>query len=176
MTPSNYTSLSFVDQGAANNLPPSNEPDSYLVTAINSYGSASTEPINVSVAQTNVSSSPWSGVVYVNSSVTVPSNLDLTIEPGTKIIFNAGGAYSLTTNSPLSVNGTSSTPVTFTSNSSSPSPGDWESIILNGSGANGSTINYAKVAFSTEIPSFFGGIDDQVTSASLIGNFEARLV
>ena len=151
ITPSNYTSTSFTDSGAAASLPDENVADAYWVTATNSYGSSSTEPVSVGTAPTNVNSGLWSGVVYVNSAVTVPSDFPLTIEPGTRVVFNTGGGYGITANSPLSVDGSSSSPVVFTSNSASPSPGDWGSIVLNGSGANGSTIDYADIDYGTQV-------------------------
>jgi len=49
----------------------------------------------------------------------------------------------------LSVTGTSGQPVTFTSSNST--AGSWGPIFINGSGANGSTLQYANIQYGTEI-------------------------
>ncbi len=151
ISPPNYSSTTFTDQGAVNNLPPANTPSAYYVTASNSYGSNSAPSITVCLAPSSGNISPWSGVLYVNSSITIPWDSPLTIEAGTKVVFNAGHNYSLATSSPLYINGLSYNPVTFTSSSPSPSAGDWGVIALSNSGANGSNINYANIQYGTEV-------------------------
>ncbi len=151
ITPANYSSTSFVDQGAVSNLPPANNPFYYSVTATNSYGSNSTQSISVSQAPSSVNFSPWSGVFYANGSIIIPSGFSLTISAGTKVIFNSGSGIGFTANGQLNVEGLRYAPVTFTSSSSSPTPGDWGSIVLSGSGANGSTIDYADIDYGTEV-------------------------
>jgi parallel beta-helix repeat protein len=150
ISPPNYTSTSFIDQGAANDLPQENNAFYYFVTATNSYGNNSTQGINVAQVQSTINVGGWSGVVYVNGSVIVPYGLSLTIAAGTKIIFNAGHNYSITANYPLFVNGLAYAPVIFTSNSTSPSSGDWGSMVLN-SAANNSTLSYANIQYGTEV-------------------------
>ena len=56
----------------------------------------------------------------------------------------------MTVNGALNANGTSSQPITFTSNSGT-SAGSWGSIILSGSGAIGSSLNYVNMQYGTEI-------------------------
>ena len=143
-----YTSsTSYVDDNGVGTFPAS-----YQVGAFNEYGDSYSPTISAVAASTTISSNTtWSGVVYVPNSVVVNSGNYLDILLGTKVIFNAGQSLSLTSNGTLHVEGTSYAPVTFTSNSASPSSGNWGSIVLNGSGANGSTINYADIDYGTEV-------------------------
>jgi tetratricopeptide (TPR) repeat protein len=95
----------------------------------------------------------WSGVVYinsnvVNSNVAVNSGVSLIINPGT--VIKIAGSASLTVNGTLNATGTSSQQITFTS-SSGTSPGSWGSIVLSGSGASGSSLNYVNMQYGTEI-------------------------
>ena len=96
----------------------------------------------------------WSGNVIMNQSFTVNSGTTLRILPVTNISFAIGA--SLNVNGVLNAQGTSSQPITFTRSGSS---GNWGSIVLSGSGANGSTINYANIQNGTQI---------DITSASNI--------
>lgn len=70
--------------------------------------------------------------------------------------FAAGVSW--TSNGVINVNGSSGSPVIFTANSGS-SPGSWGSLVISGSGANNSTINYANFYYGTSI---------NVTNASFI--------
>jgi len=98
--------------------------------------------------------SVWSGSVTVNTSLTIPSGVTLSVQPGTNVKF-AGGA-SLVVNGVLNAVGTSSQPITFTSTGST-SPGSWGSIQLNGSAASNSTISYANIQYGTEVDVTSGG-------------------
>jgi|GEM_PF-2104337 len=90
----------------------------------------------------------WSGFVKINSNVTLVSGNTLTISPGVVVQFASG--TNLTLNGILNAQGTSSQRITFTSQSGN-TPGSWGSIILNGSGASGSTLNYVVARYGTEI-------------------------
>ncbi|MDR3625206.1 MAG: right-handed parallel beta-helix repeat-containing protein, partial [Ignavibacteriaceae bacterium] len=136
------TTTSYTDPNGAASLPVT-----YLIGITNSAGTAYSQPITISSSTIN-SNTNWQGIVYTNGSVTVNSGYNLTIRPGTTIYFPSGA--SLTVNGSLTANGNSTSPISFTSNSST-SPGSWGSIILSGSGANGSTLQYANVQYGTEI-------------------------
>jgi hypothetical protein len=73
----------------------------------------------------------------VTGNITVPSGQTLTIQQGTNIKFN--GYYSITVDGSLIANGTSLSPILFTSNLPIPSPGNWDRINVNG---NGSVFNF----------------------------------
>src|SRR3990167_3995055 len=78
----------------------------------------------------------------VTTGIHVYSSATLTIEPGCLVNFDAGAAlyigyYSGAT---LIADGTSLNPITFTSNASTPAPGDWRGIVFFNSTVDGSTI------------------------------------
>ena len=86
----------------------------------------------------------WSGTIALTGDVVVPANLQLTIEPGTRILFpaqgddqNSGADVSrseLIVYGILIANQAQGAVVTFTSGSTSPEPGDWLGIrFLDGS-------------------------------------------
>ena len=138
---SNSINYSYTDIGAANSLPAT-----YTVCANNNVGMTSATPITI---PSNIisSSTHWSGIVDI-SNVTVNNGITLTVNPGTILLFSQGA--SLIVNGILNANGTSLQPITFTSTSGT-SPGSWGSIILSGSGANGSSLNYINMQYGTEI-------------------------
>ncbi|MCL5020189.1 MAG: right-handed parallel beta-helix repeat-containing protein [Bacteroidetes bacterium] len=143
------SSTSYTDANATSSLPATYVVGAYVEgSGGQGCGGESDSPsISVTAAPSTVSSNTtWSGVVYVNNSVTVNSGCTLTISPGTSVYFSSGNSYSLTANGQLNVEGG-----TFTSNSSSPSPGNWGSIVLSGSGANYSSINNASIEYGTGI-------------------------
>lgn len=84
-------------------------------------------PINVNTVWT-AAASPY----IVRSDVTVAAGVTLTIEPGVEVRFD--GNYKIEVNplGTLSAQGTSTTPVQFTSNKSLPAKGDWSSLVLSG--------------------------------------------
>ncbi len=138
---------SYTDINATNSLPAT-----YTISAFNNYGDSYSEPISVILSPTTITSNtPWNGVIYVNSNVTVNSGAQLQIEAGTKIIFNSGPAFTLTVNGILNSEGNAVYPVTFTSNSTNPSPGNWGSIVFNGANASESSLSYTNIQYGTEI-------------------------
>ncbi len=88
----------------------------------------------------------WGNQNVLTGSVTVPSGITLTILPNSTVEFPSGA--SLTVSGSLIAIGTHVSPIKFTSTGST-SPGAWGSIVLNGSGANGSTIAYANIQYGT---------------------------
>src|SRR3990172_7880936 len=78
----------------------------------------------------------------VTTSIHVYNSATLTIEPGCLVKFDGGatlyiGYYSAAT---LIADGTSGSPITFTSNASTPAPGDWSGILFFNSTDDASTI------------------------------------
>ncbi|MDB5012608.1 MAG: hypothetical protein JWQ25_810, partial [Daejeonella sp.] len=108
------------------------------------------------------------GKVYVKNNVT------LTIPAGTIISVQATdvaadkGALIVTRGSKISINGTSGSPVVFTSNAATKAPGDWIGIIVLGkaatNGANG-LLNISGFANSADTE--FGGSADDDNSGSI---------
>ncbi len=90
----------------------------------------------------------WSGNVTITGSVSIPSGVTLMIQPGTTVSFPSGA--SLTANGLLTVNGNSSSEVTFTAASGN-SAGAWGSLVLSGSGADESAIFYAHIDYGNEV-------------------------
>ncbi len=149
------SSNSYTDIDGVSSLPASYQVGAYSYYPGPPYyldGESDTQPINVIASPSNISyDTLWTGVVYVNNNVTISSGATVCIGAYTNVIFNSGSSYSITANGKLNVEGESGAPVTFTSNSSSPSPGNWGSIVLNGSGASGSTLDYVNMQYGTNL-------------------------
>ncbi len=112
-------------------------------------------PLAAVYAQTNVSGTitedtTWTlaGSPYiVTSDITVgnPSYIGatLTIEPGVEVRFEPGTGLFIgddTGYGALSAQGTEESPIIFTSNAASPSPGDWKGILIDGTNQWGSNL------------------------------------
>jgi hypothetical protein len=82
---------------------------------------------------------------YIEGNYTVSPLYPLTIEPGAIIFFN--GSFSIFVTSMLYAQGTSLNRITFTSNSSTPGPGNWSSIDFAGGGG---AIEFCDIQFATE--------------------------
>lgn len=83
-----------------------------------------------------------------NLTISVPSGAALNVYPPGEIYFGSGTG--ITANGALNVAGTSNQHITLGAMSGT-TPGSWGSIVLSGSGANNSSINYANVQYGTEI-------------------------
>jgi|GEM_PF-3473252 len=141
------TQTSFTDANAINSLPAT-----YKISAFNNNGASYSNLINVFTSPSTISYyTSWSGVVYVNSNVVVNSGTELQINPGTKVFFNSGPGFEFTVNGNLSIEGMAGYPVIFTSNSPNPTPGNWGTLSINGSGAKGSNLSYANIQYGTEV-------------------------
>ena len=94
----------------------------------------------------SLAGSPYiaTGDVTVRQSVSDSGNVPtLTIEPGVEVRFAPGtGLYvgDDAGHGVLSAQGTQDAPITFTSNSATPSPGDWKGVVMDKSGAWGSNL------------------------------------
>jgi hypothetical protein len=94
--------------------------------------------------------------VIVTDTLTVPSGVSLEIAPGVDVRFN--GLYSIVVDGEMKGIGMSTAPLRFTSNQSSPAPGDWRAIRFRPSSVDasadanhvylsGSIIAYADISF-----------------------------
>jgi len=75
----------------------------------------------------------------------VEKGVTLTIEPGVEVKFD--GYYYLQIEGKLIAEGTKNDMIIFTSNKTSPVPGDWDSIKFMDNADNGSSISYCKIEF-----------------------------
>ena len=98
----------------------------------------------------NISSDQtWSETIHINGDVTIDPFVVVSINAGTNIIFD--GYYRITVYGALQVNGISNNLVTFTSNSTEPTMGDWVGLIFSGqSGSSESFINYSTFNYANE--------------------------
>jgi hypothetical protein len=95
----------------------------------------------------------WSGPIFVNSSILVPTGVTLTIDPGTRIMFAPSRDYKNQTTLGFAVAGgtvkaigTPEQQIWFTSDSETPINGDWNGIELYNT--NTSVFKYVIVEFS----------------------------
>ncbi|KAB2872162.1 MAG: hypothetical protein F9K37_01115 [Bacteroidales bacterium] len=90
-----------------------------------------------------------SGKVYVIQGSISVDNTTLTIQPGTRIEFEAGASLHIGYygNATLIANGTAEKPIIFTSNASTPSAGAWEGITFWSHSLN-SSMKYCSVKFA----------------------------
>ncbi len=82
---------------------------------------------------------------FVTGAFIIPAGKTLTIEPGVTVKFNSGA--SLVVAGKIVASGTYLNSITFTSNSGSPSPGDWNGIEFQSTTNVGSTFNYCIVLY-----------------------------
>ena len=108
----------------------------------------SNAPNNNITSGTLPSDTWWCGDVVVTGNITVPTGTTLTIYPGSIITF-ANNA-SLIVNGTLNANGVPFSRITFTSISGA-TYSSWGSIVFSGSGASGSTLEYANIKYGTRI-------------------------
>ncbi|MGD8777329.1 MAG: FlgD immunoglobulin-like domain containing protein [Ignavibacteria bacterium] len=124
------------------------------------------------VSGTISSNTTWNGYYKVVGDVTVSNGATLTISPNTYVFFSSG--TSLIVNGDLNALGESGDMITFAS-ASSTAPSSWGSIELNGSGASGSVISYAKIKYGYEVrvinvPSF------EISNCNFVDNYISMYV
>jgi len=102
------------------------------------------------------------GYVYVTDGAT------LTIEPGTKIVSNkdSAGVLVIYKDAKIIADGTSSSPIVFTSNESSPAPGDLGGVILAGQAKGNNNHSVMEGGIDPQFAAF-GGTDDTHSSGTL---------
>lgn len=90
----------------------------------------------------------WSGMILVESDVTVSKNGSLTIDKGAKVKFAKNSK--LIVNGTLYAEGQENKAITFTSSEPTPKPGDWGGFIFNESSLN-SKMEFCVLQFHTTI-------------------------
>lgn len=115
------------------------------------------------VVGTISSNTTWNGRYIALNNITINSGVTLSINSGSIISFASG--VSLTSNGVLNVNGTSGSPVTFTSVSGT-SPGSWGSVKLEGSGTSGSLLNYLSLQYGGDLQ-FLNGANGTLQNSSI---------
>jgi hypothetical protein len=90
-----------------------------------------------------VTDSPY---IVSTDTVAVRNDSQLTIEPGVEVRFQSGAQLQLLDGGHLRAIGTTSQPITFTSNSLAPARGDWNGIRFNVDSLTG-TIQYAVIEY-----------------------------
>ncbi|MCS7124391.1 MAG: right-handed parallel beta-helix repeat-containing protein [Candidatus Bathyarchaeota archaeon] len=82
----------------------------------------------------------------VSRNVTIRAGVTLTIEPGVEVRFG-GGPFTIRVDGTLYARGTQEKPVRFTSNREVPQPGDWSTILFNGTGQQPSILENCIVEY-----------------------------
>lgn len=100
---------------------------------------ALTDPIS----GTMQASAAISGSLSISGVLTVPAGDTLTLAPGTVLYFTNSSA-ALNVNGVLKAVGTAADPITFTGNAA---VGSWRDIMLSGSGADNSTLQYCDIDY-----------------------------
>jgi PKD repeat protein len=103
---------------------------------------------------------------YIEGNYTVSPGISLIIEPGCNIFFN--GSYSIFVTSMLTAQGTSGNRITFTSNSSSPGPGNWSSIDFAGGGG---VIEFCDIEFASSAINLGTTIPVTIVENKITDNF-----
>jgi parallel beta-helix repeat protein len=89
-----------------------------------------------------LSALPWE----VTNNIDVSTNITLTIDPGVTVKFASGKQLGVL--GKLTAVGTSGSPITFTSNAASPTPGSWNTIWFKSGSLSTSQISYASVLYA----------------------------
>ena len=102
------------------------------------------------------------GYVYVTDGATI------TIEPGTKIVSNkdSAGVLVIYKDAKIIADGTAANPIVFTSNESSPAPGDLGGVILVGQAKGNNNHSVMEGGIDPQFAAF-GGTDDTHSSGTL---------
>lgn len=110
----------------------------------------------------NVIGSPY----VINETIVIEQSAKLTIESGVQVLFNESS--SLIIDGVLNATGTSANPIIFTSNSSTPAKGDWDSIKIRGIN---SIISNAFISYADKGVEIDGGIVEIINSTIFENNY-----
>lgn len=118
-------------------------------------------PVSTDTSWT-VDGSPY----WVEGDVVVLSPANLTVEPGVEVLFN--GLYTIYVEGVLNSVGTPTSAIDYTSNLSTPSPGDWKGLQVNATGR--ATIRHTDVTYSVHGIHFDGSSGAEVTLSDISQN------
>ena len=121
---------------------------------------------NAQISGVITSDTAWHVPTHVIGSVTVQSGKTLTIDPGVVVSFDAGTALYVA--GAIVANGTSGSPITFTSSLGSPTPGSWNGIEFQNTTNVGSIFNYCVVQYA-------GGGSDQAGIFYITGAYSISI-
>ncbi len=109
-----------------------------------------------------------SGIYFVPSYFKIQPNHTLTIEPGTVIRFANGAYLDVSGGAQLSAIGDANNPITFTSHSETPQPGDWTGIRIwdNASG----TLQYCVIEYASTGIYMYKDVSSNVTYCTFTNN------
>lgn len=102
----------------------------------------------------------------INETIVIEQSATLTIEPGVQVLFNE--STSLIIDGILNATGTSTNPIIFTSNSSTPTKGDWNSIKIRGIN---SIISNAIISYADKGVEIDGGLVKIINSTIFENNY-----
>ncbi|MFH2031874.1 MAG: right-handed parallel beta-helix repeat-containing protein, partial [Bacteroidota bacterium] len=112
----------------------------------------------------------WNGDTYVIGDVTVGSSVILTIAPGVTVHFISANSPKIIVNGSLLAQGTSSSPITFTSADPTPTINDWKGIEVNGSGSS-VTIEHCIIEYAYAGVKFTSGAIGTVSNSTISDNY-----
>ncbi|MCK4949977.1 MAG: right-handed parallel beta-helix repeat-containing protein [Thermoplasmata archaeon] len=108
---------------------------------------------------------------WVEGDVVVLSPANLTVEPGVEVLFN--GLYAIYVEGVLYSVGTPASAIDFTSNLSTPSPGDWKGLQVNATGR--ATIRHTNITYSTRGIVLEGSPGNIVSHSSIAWNSDSGI-
>jgi hypothetical protein len=106
---------------------------------------------------------------WVEGDVVVLSTANLTLEPGVRVLFD--GPFAIYVEGELFAVGSPASIISFTSNLSEPSPGDWRGLQVNATGR--ALIRHTDVTFATHGVRVEGSSSNQVSNSLIADNLEA---
>lgn len=124
-------------------------------------------PISTDTSWT-VDGSPY----WVEGDVVVLSPANLTVEPGVEVLFN--GLYAIYVEGVLYSVGTPASAIDYTSNLSTPSPGDWKGLQVNATGR--ATIRHTNITYSVRGIVLEGSSNNLLESNTIRSNDNGVLI
>ena len=108
---------------------------------------------------------------WVEGDVVVLSPANLTVEPGVEVLFN--GLYAIYVEGILYSVGTPASAIDFTSNLSTPSPGDWKGLQVNATGR--ATIRHTDVTYAVNGVRIDASSSNQVSQSHIAHHLQAGI-
>lgn len=92
----------------------------------------------------------------VCQNITINEGVTLTIEPGVEVRFG-GGPFTIIVNGRLLAEGTEEKPIKFTSNKEDPTPGEWSTLLFNGTNQPASVLENCVIEYGMDGITVNGG-------------------